>query len=163
MQQLTMEEVKIIFDSFDRDFKSVVLSTLTEDGFPHASYAPVIRRDGCYYFLISEAANHYDNINANPKASIMFLEDELSTSNVFFRKRLTYTANLEFSKNSEVEKEFVNTHGELVDMLINKMDFHIIKALPIEGKLVLGPGKAYLIKDGNIQQDTAGGKGHKRK
>lgn len=163
MQQLTLDDVRAIYGSFDRDFKSVVLSTITEDGFPHASYAPFVKNGEFYYFIISETAKHYENIQNNPIAMLMFLEDELSTSNVFFRKRLTYTVDLSIVDSEEIIELMIETHGELVDMLVRKLDFHIIEARPNEGKLVLGPGRAYFIKDNQIQQDKAGGKGHARK
>ena len=145
MQQLSIDEVKLIHSTFERDFESLVLSTVSKDGFPHVSYAPYIKIMDDYYVIVSEIAEHYNNL-MNGKASVMFIKDELSTSNVFFRDRLSYKCNVMLSTDKEVIAKFTEVHGELVEMLLTKMDFHIFKLSPFIGRIVLGPGKAFTIE-----------------
>lgn len=159
-KSLTMEEVYSIYQVFDRDFSSLVLATVTPDGFPHASYSPFVKFEGKYYFIVSESAEHYKNIINSFKASIMFLEDELSTPNVFFRKKLEYKVTLKESESVEVIDKMVEVHGELVEMLVTKMDFHIFEATPSIGQMTIGPGRSYIIKDGEITPNKGNGKGH---
>lgn len=160
-KQMSIDEVKVIHSTFDRDFSSLVLSTISADGFPHVSYAPFIKIGKEYYIIISEKAEHFDNLRVNPKASIMFIQDELSTGNVFFRRRLTYKCNSEESFEQVVREQFIDIHGELVEMLLDKMDFHIIRLNPFIGKIVLGPGKAYFIENESFSLDK-GSKSHTR-
>ncbi len=161
--QNNLEEAISIYEVFDRNYNSFVLATINSDQLPHSSYAPFVKYDDEYYFIISESAEHYRNLKNLPKCSLMFLQDELATSNVFFRKRLTYQAVVEEVDVDEVKDKMIEVHGALVDMLIDKLDFHIFKATPISGVMFLGPGRAYRIVDGELTHDVGDGNGHLRR
>ena len=56
--------------------KTLLLSSLKEDGTPYASYAPFAIGQDCLYLLISEIAVHATSLRANPKASVFLLNYE---------------------------------------------------------------------------------------
>lgn len=151
--QLSIDEIRVIYSTFDRDFDSLVLSTVSPEGFPHVSYAPYVKDNENYYVIVSENAEHYDNLIDNLKVSVMFIQDELSTGNVFFRNRLSFKCNASITTSEEIEKKFSEKHGELIDMLLHKMDFHVFELTPFIGKIVLGPGRAFIIEGEEITHD----------
>ena len=53
---------------FHRAFQSVLMATVTEEGRPHASYAPYIEGDeGCFHVFLSELAAHTRNLMTDPR------------------------------------------------------------------------------------------------
>lgn len=61
---------------FHRVYDSVLMATATEDGEPVASYAPYLEHGGDFYVYVSDLAAHTQNLKRNPRASLMFIEDE---------------------------------------------------------------------------------------
>lgn len=129
--------------------KTLLLSTLNDDGFPEISYAPCLRDEaGCFYIFISELANHTQNLMSCPKASLMFIADERDTQNLFARERLVYKCEA-----YEVEKEaqeyelrldeLQQRFGNIVSMLRTLPDFHLFRLAPYHGSYVVGFGRAY--------------------
>ena len=125
---------------FREERQTLVLSTLSEDGFPHISYAPFVRLADGYYILISEIAEHTQNLLVNKNLSFMLLEDEQDAKQIFARHRLTYKACAEvMSRESEswalaipaLEARF----GEIVTNLSGLRDFRLL----VEGSDRFGP------------------------
>lgn len=159
MKQSIQEQLNM----FTNDYQSVVIATLTEKQKPYTSYAPYVYVGRHYYFLISKIAKHYSNLVGNPNASIMFIEDESKTPNIFFRKRLSYaiSTNLDI-KDKAIQEAFVNRFGDMANMLF-KMDFVIVKCFIENGRLVVGPGQAYDIDSNmNVIEHLTSAKGHSR-
>jgi putative heme iron utilization protein len=129
--------------SFTKGFKSVILSTVNPSSEPLGSYAPCVFLDHEIYIIISEAAPHFHNMKANPKVSALLLEDESSAQSIFFRKRLSMTCEATFVDPKTMHQVFKETHGDLVDMLLNQLDFSIVKLQVISGTFVIGAGQAY--------------------
>ena len=84
------KDIQLELDQFTNQFKSLMIASLTKDHMPYTSYAPFIKYEQSYYFIISKIAKHYENLMHHSKASIMFIEDESNASHIFFRKRLSY-------------------------------------------------------------------------
>ena len=150
-------------NTFADDFLSMVIATLTKEQKPYNSYAPFVYYDKHYYFLISKIAKHYENLVAHKSASVMFIEDESKTPNIFFRKRLSYaiSTNLDI-KDKAIQEAFVNRFGDMANMLF-KMDFVIVKCFIENGRLVVGPGQAYDIDSNmNVIEHLTSAKGHSR-
>ena len=60
--------------SFRRNFKSVVLATVSPEGVPDASYTPYILDDnGNILIFISELAQHTKNLISSPVASLLWI------------------------------------------------------------------------------------------
>ena len=81
------------FHAFVASFDSVMLATINDEGdtpVPEASYAPVLVRDGKYYIFVSELALHTRNLLRNKSASLLFIEDESNSNNIFIYLYIFY-------------------------------------------------------------------------
>lgn len=145
------EEILAMIDSR----KSLMLSSLDVDGKPYASYAPFAIGDECLYVLISEIAVHGKNLQLNPEASVLIIEDEDTAEQLFARLRVNYAVNAELVEyESEAWKVGLSAleqrHGERVSGLSKMADFKLFKLNPQGGRYVKGFGKAYQIEGGSL-------------
>ena len=84
MEKLQQEAV-----AFRRECDSIMLSTISPDGIPDASYAPCfLDGEGRCHVLVSQLARHTGNLVSQPLASLMWIEDKNSSRNPFARRRL---------------------------------------------------------------------------
>jgi len=128
---------------FVQSFKSVVLSTFSKEFEPLASYAPCVFKEGSMYIIISEAAPHFHNLKQQGRAGVLLVEDEKDAASIFFRKRLSLQCQATFIDPSIMHQAFKEAHGDLVDMLLGKLDFSIVKLDVLTGTFVIGAGQAY--------------------
>lgn len=151
-------------------FKSVVLASVSQDGQAIASYAPLLRFEDRFFIYISEVAEHYSSIKANPNAiEVLFLEDEASAKSVILRKRLRYRAKAIFREKDalfdQIFDEFETNNPSAGGLKsIRKMgDFHFVELLLEEGRFVKGFGAAYDVDaQGNVKFAAEGsGNPHK--
>lgn len=155
------------YQSFPEHFQSVVLSTVSEDGAPNASYAPFVMDEGRnIYIYISALSVHTRNLQTSGRASILFIEDEVKTEQIFARRRLTYDcATVRLKRETEdwnqVVDRFEARFGELIQVFRGLSDFQIYQLKPQSGRFVIGFGAAYDIsgKDLNALLHVKGG-GH---
>lgn len=125
--------------------KTVILSTLDEYNYPYVSYAPFIEFEGKYYILVSNGAKHTQYLRTNPNAGLLFIEDESSAKNVFFRKRLSLQVKATLDTlRKEVVDEMKSRFGDVVVTFLT-MDFTVVEFEAKEGQLILGAGQAYKI------------------
>ena len=129
---------------------SLQLATIDENGIPHASYAPFYRNlSGDYYIFVSTLSSHTSNFD-NGLASILLIEDESSTDQIYARTRLGFSCACtsvdpswaEFQKALDGLK---TRHGNIILTLRQLSDFKLYRLSPHEGTFVLGFGKAYKI------------------
>lgn len=160
------EEVR----NFIESRKSLQLSTIKEDGTPFASYAPFAIGDECLYVLLSEIAVHATNLQHNPKASVLILEDEDSCEELFARLRVNYSVNAEMQAvDSEGWHEGLETlaarHGERINNLSQHEDFKLFKLKPVGGRYVKNFGRAYTLAGNTLTGEVidAMRDGHKRR
>ena len=79
------------------EMKSIILSTNSFMNIPNSSYAPSIQSsDGNFYIYVSELSKHTSNILVNPKISIMIIEDESKSDNLFECSPLILQVNVSF-------------------------------------------------------------------
>ncbi len=135
-----------------RDFvasrKTLQLASNKECGEPFASYAPFAIGDDCLYVMLSDIAVHAKNLRCHKQASVLILEDEGNTDELFARKRVNYFVRAE---HIEVDAEgweegldaLVARQGERSRNLSQLSDFHLFKLVPQHGRYVKGFGKAY--------------------
>ena len=131
------------------DRYSLELATSSLDGTPCASYAPFVCLDRlqlCVY--LSTLARHTRNIEQNPKISVMIIEDEKGSANLFARKRLILECDAKrLERNSDDWNRsllpYKNKFGAIVDTLVQLADFHLHLLIPNEGTYVKGFGQAY--------------------
>lgn len=131
--------------------RSLQLASIRDDGAPFASYAPFAIGDECLYVLISEIAVHARNLQANPLASVLIVEDEDSAEELFARKRVNYLMDAEkLQEDSPEWKTGVDTlHQRLGERILNLStlgDFKLFRLIPREGRYVKGFARAYQLE-----------------
>ena len=131
--------------------RSLQLASIRDDGAPFASYAPFAIGDECLYVLISEIAVHARNLQANPQASVLIVEDEDSAEELFARKRVNYLMDAEkLQEDSPEWKTGVDTlHQRLGERILNLStlgDFKLFRLIPREGRYVKGFARAYQLE-----------------
>ena len=137
------------FLKFKTSVKTLSLSTLTEAGHPNISYAPFIEDDtGCFYLFLSRLASHTQDLLNQPLASILLMEDEQNSRQLFARQRITYQCNINIIQTddtsySDILDSFENSFASIIPLLRNLPDFILFKLSPTEGRYVQGFGKAY--------------------
>jgi len=130
--------------------KSVVLATIDEQGNPNSSYAPYTIIDNKIYVLVSFMARHTRNLTQIKKVSVMFIEDESNTKQIYARHRLTLDASTnQIERNSDLWNNAITklteTHGKILDILTGMDDFILVEIIPIKGSYVNGFGSAYFV------------------
>lgn len=137
------------YESMIQCCKSLSLSTLDKEGIPNASYAPfVIDENGCFYINISGMARHTVNLYDTGKASVLLIEDESASENIFARKRITFqcegsVVERESERWSDAFERFEARFGEGVRLYKEMKDFRIFALKPSRGLMVMGFGAAY--------------------
>ena len=166
MQQRLSEEVV----DFINSRKSLQLSTIADDGSPYASYAPFALGDECLYVLISEIAVHAINLQHNPKASILIIQDEDSAEELFARIRVNYSVDAEqLAVDSERWHAGIavlsQRHGDRIDSLSQLSDFKLFMLKPTGGRFVKGFGRAYSLAGGTLAGEVLShmSDGHKKR
>jgi putative heme iron utilization protein len=140
--------------------QSLFISTITTNDCPNSSYAPYIMDDaGHFYIFISQLAQHTQDLQNNPKVSILLMEDEQKTPQILARKRATYYCDCRV-----VEKEnpnytalldaFETSFGKIMKRLRTLPDFMLFKLEVQSGHFVQGFGKAYLITPDGLVLNT---------
>lgn len=134
---------------FIAGFQSLTLATIDDKGFPFSSYAPFVAYNTRYYIFISDIARHARNLQARPRASLFFIEDEKRATNIFARKRAALRC--ESRKLAREEETFGEVMGhfkekfdaDLLEMLLSMKDFNLYELTPLDGEAVFGFGEAY--------------------
>jgi len=149
-------------------FKSAVLGTLSENGYPFSSYAPFYYDGISLYIFISDIATHAKNMQQSAKASAFFIEDESKTQQIFARKRISLQCDVKSISKEDASFEpimeaFVSKQGETLTMLMGMKDFNLYKLTPIYGEATFGFGEAYNIGGEQMNElvTRTGDSGHK--
>lgn len=134
--------------------QSVILATTDSEGEPTSSYAPYVQDGKDFYVLVSFMAKHTKNL-LNGYASVMFIEDESSTKQVYARERLTIDANTsQVERDSDLWNTIIGSlkerHGKVVEIISEMKDFILVKLEPTAGNYVNGFGSAYYV-DENLE------------
>ena len=167
---MNIEEVRNEYQTFTNIVESLMLGTVDSEENPNVSYTPfVIDEDINIYILVSGMSVHTQNLHANGKASVMFVEDEKDSKQIFARRRLTYdcTGILMEKDNPQwdlIADKFAERFGDIIDALSGLQDFRIFKLTPYKGLFVIGFGAAYRISGENLNDVihiTGNGHGHK--
>jgi len=153
MKRITIEQATHELATFTDNVSSVILSTVSSECEPFASYSPFVEDDeGNFYVFISTAVMHSHNMNATKKAHILFLEDESKTEHIYVRRRMYFKADTEkFEEDddraSAIFKLFQDKFQDKVSHFSMMKDSRIYKLMPKDGNLVLGFGSAYKISN----------------
>lgn len=153
-----LENIQAEYEKFPEAFESVIISTVSAQAIPNASYAPFIMDDSKnIYIYVSGLSTHTKNLYANPHVSVLFIEDEAKSNLIFARRRLSFdcTATLierETDNWNQIVEQFQGRFGEIVEVLRGLSDFRIFRLTPSEGRFVVGFGGAYHISGDNLHQ-----------
>ena len=157
---------------FQNELGSIIIASVDSKGNAVCSTAPLIRRSNNLYIYISEIAEHYASIAANPdNLRVLFVEDETYCQTLLARKRITYRAQAEFVERGSTEFERAMDAFEYskktggAKTVRQMRDFHLVRLVFTSGRFVKGFGQAYDIDaEGNVSyvgSDTMPHKPHK--
>ncbi|MBE9136244.1 pyridoxamine 5'-phosphate oxidase family protein [Nodosilinea sp. LEGE 07088] len=138
--------------------RSLMLSTVSGDSSPHASYAPYILDDDYQiYIFTSGLSAHTNNLQATGVASVLLIEDETAAPQVFARQRITYDCNVTLLPRGSdpwggIADRFEQRFGDIIAMLRSLDDFQIFCLSPQKGRFVMGFGAAYAIDPNSLSQ-----------
>ncbi|HHE3637124.1 TPA: heme utilization protein HutZ [Pasteurella multocida] len=135
--------------------KTVMLATVGEDGNPNVSYAPFAINNGEYQVFISTIARHARNLQDVPKVSLMLIEDESQSRQIFARRRLSFDAVARVVERESEEwhsgvEALKTRHGALMGELSRMKDFHLFSFKPSQGLFVKGFGQAFQVSNDDL-------------
>ena len=152
------ETAQAAYQDLPTRVKSVMVSTVNADGTPHASYAPFVMDDlHQLYLLTSGLSAHTHNLFRTGQASILIIEDESQTQQVFARQRLTYDCHVapidrQSDRWEPLMAQFEARFGEIIAMLRQLQDFQLFHLSPQAGRFIMGFGAAYGVDPNNLSQ-----------
>ena len=135
---------------FIATIQTAIIGTLDKNNLPFSSYAPYIYDANRFYVYISDIATHAKNIQANPKASLFFAEDESKTENLFARKRVSLQCDsAKITRGSERFEAVLDLFAEKFDAkmvaTLKKMtDFNLYEFKVTYGEATFGFAKPIL-------------------
>ena len=141
--------------AFIHSRKSLQLASVLEDGAPYASYAPFAVGENCLYVLLSEIAVHGANLQRDPRASVLIVEDEDTADELFARIRVNYSMSVECLEHGSDSwrdglEQLAQRHGERPLNLSELQDFKLFRLRPTSGRYVKGFGRAFTLTGGTL-------------
>ncbi|CAV25692.1 heme utilization protein HutZ [Vibrio sp. 10N.222.54.F12] len=152
---------------FRQERRTLQLATVDQDGRPNVSYAPFVQNQEGYFVLISDVARHARNLKANPQVSLMMIEDEESSKQLYARKRLTFDAQASVVERetelwTQVIGQMQERFGEIIDGLSQLQDFSLFNLKAENGLFVKGFGQAYQVSGDDLVDFVHLQEGHKK-
>ncbi len=146
---------------FISTIKTIIISSTDTNSVAHTSYSPFVENERKFYICISAMAAHTQNIINNETISIMFIEDEAKSTNLFARKRVSFHVHTNhIERDSQLFKEtmklFRNKFGNSTNIYEQLQDFQLFELLPFSGRGVFGFGEAYDFKQGDFSSKPSG-------
>ena len=147
-QKIDHEKIQQEFQTLRESLKTVQLATVDFDGNPEASYAPCVWIESVCYLYLSELARHTTNLLTNPAISLLFIEAEEKTRNLFARRRIILQGEVqkigrESNQFQTIMIEFKRRFGNFINVIEPLQDFHLFKVSPQSGRFVRGFAQAY--------------------
>ncbi len=146
-----LNRITELYQEFPGKFRSVILSTVSADASPQASYAPfIIDDDKSIYIYISGLSAHTANLKQTGRASVLFIEDEADTKEIFARRRLTYECAAAALPRDTPQWQtlidrFEQQFGQVIGLMKGLSDFQLFQLKPQAGQFVIGFGAAYRV------------------
>ncbi|MGR5209245.1 heme utilization protein HutZ [Vibrio rotiferianus] len=152
---------------FRQERCTIQLATVDAEGRPNVSYAPYVQNQEGYFVLISQIARHARNLLENPNVSLMMIEDEDSSKQLFARKRLTFDAVATVVERDtdmwqQVVGQMKDRFGEIIDGLSQLEDFVLFNLKAEQGLFVKGFGQAYQVSGDDLVDFVHLQEGHKK-
>ena len=137
-------------------FRTLLMATVSADGVPDASYAPYVRiDDDAFYVNLSELSTHTGNLLATPRVSVMFVQAEDDTKQLFARKRLSFDADAAVIERDsalwvQIMDRFGAKFGDVMDLIRPLRDFKLFRLTPRSGVYVRGFAQAYPLAQSDL-------------
>ncbi|WP_336634315.1 heme iron utilization protein [Lysinibacillus fusiformis] len=151
---IDIEQVKHDYESFIQNKKNCVLSFVNGEGKPFSSTTPFVRLNGKFYVYISRVAEHYQLMDQSEVVDLICVADEAVTANPFATERARWQC-IPKKLGNEGHEDIFATFDQLFNAkmmeLLRSLDFSLFELTPIEGRYVVGFGKAFTI---DIANDT---------
>jgi putative heme iron utilization protein len=146
---------------FIKNIYTMHIASINKDATAHSSYAPFIEHEQKFYISLSAMSKHFHNLTNNPIISIMFIEDESNSANLFARNRVNFDVKVKMiERNSPIFNGaitlFYDKFGNHASIYENMQDFQLFELTPLKGRAVFGFGKAYDFKDGAFSTIATG-------
>lgn len=129
--------------------RTLILATADKTGLPEASTTAFIQDEsGDYFILVSQLARHTGNLQVRPQASVMLVEDEAASSQLFARRRIQLQCEatlVSTEKAPAIIDQFRKEHGKIIELLSSLPDFVLFRLHPTHGQFVMGFGQAYTL------------------
>jgi len=147
-QQDNLISARKAFQNLREKLKTVQLATLDTEGQPEASYAPFVWFEQNYYLYLSELAKHTANLLGNSSISLLFIESEESSRNLFARQRIILKGKAQVITRDadifeQVMAQFKSQFGKFMDLIQPLQDFHLFQIKIHSGRFVQGFAQAY--------------------
>ena len=152
------EEIIAEAGKFLGGFRTLLMATVSAEGVPDASYAPYVRiDDGAFYVNLSALSTHTGNLLSTPRVSVMFVQAEDDTKQLFARKRLSFDADAEpIARHCDLWYRILDLFGakfgEVIDLIRPLLDFTVFRLQPRGGVYVRGFAQAYTLATGELER-----------
>lgn len=160
-----------LIDFFEQA-QTAILSTVSSNGNPDASYAPVwLDKDRNFYVYVSSLAKHTANLLYTKKSSVLLIEDQQDATSLFARRRLSLECSVELVSIKDPQyrsylDQFEKKFGEIIKQLRGMDDFKLFRMIPQKGRMVTGFAAAFQVLGTKIEHHLGGSHfrgGHYRK
>jgi heme iron utilization protein len=161
MMEKTPENALHAYSRLLAETHSLILATADKEGAPEASTTPfVLDENSDYYIFVSHLARHTRNLEENSQASVMLLEDEGQSQQLFARRRVQLhcmVSRPDPEQQKIIMAQFRTEHGKIFDLLASLPDFVLYRLHPVSGQFVMGFGQAYRLRgDGLTELEQIG-------
>ena len=151
-----------VLDALKKNMRSVLLSTLDENGNPLSGYTPFIfdaeaATEHHLIIFVSQLALHTRDLLSTSKVSAMLIADESASEQIFARTRVSYQCQAETIAPEHERYEALldalqSTHGKMIGLLRTLPDFVLFRLKPSQGQFVMGFGQAFKLTGATLDQ-----------
>lgn len=153
-----LEKAQSEYKTFLEEFESIIIGTVNQQGIPNASYAPFVSDElKNLYIYVSGLSTHTKNLDANPHVSVLLIDDESHSNQIFARRRLNFDCRATLIERetdhwNKIVDQFQERFGQIIEVLRDLADFRIFQLTPYDGRFVIGFGGAYQISGDNLNE-----------
>lgn len=147
-QKIDHQKIQQEYQTLRESLKTVQLATTDASGNPEASYAPYVWIEQACYLYLSTLARHTTNLLTNPAISLLFIESEGKSRNLFARRRIILQGQVqliarESPQFAKVMTEFKSRFGDFINLIEPLQDFQLFQISPKSGRFIRGFAQAF--------------------
>lgn len=133
--------------SFLSKSESVALNTKGEEGHPFSSYASFYYDGEVVYISMPTIVTHVENLEVNPKASLLFLEERSTARGSQERHRITLECTVSRVERERVKYKEVMAHFEdgALGILMGTSELVLYALTPTSGEITFGFNESYVL------------------